>query len=464
MTLKNADRFLATARERERIRLHRLAGESAPWTVDPIFRDWYFCNVHREHDKTTRWFRQEVRDHLDGLAVVEATVNFRFFNLISTGERILDLLLGGWNSAAARERLADVHPLVTGAYQIKTHNGMSKLEGQLLAIDTAKPMLARMVPRWGRTLRAAHTDLKTIPCLGPFLAYEIVSDLRWTPVLANATDILSWACAGPGASAGLGLVARGERDVYSRTSDRDQMAMRDLMQELLAMSRDEEYWPQAWRVWEMREVEHWACEFAKYETGREYTRGEDGKFHLVLDGDPPKLAEFRDNNVKLMRERDLLKGQAEADKATLAELAATKPDVSKLEADLAAERRAHAATQLKHVVTTEFLRTGGRSSAIDFMAAEAAKTFAVEDGKVTTKEFSTTNPSEPLTVEEWMAKQLMTSDFAFQPSRGGGARGSAPAARFGAPITKTLRNPTAQELGQHAADIAAGKIKVEHTS
>ena len=132
--LAKADEFFTTARERERIRLRRMAGELAPWTDDPVFRDWRFCNVYREHDRTTEWFHREVRCHLNGLAVVEATVIFRWFNLIETGERIKDLLLTGWNSEEARRRLTGVRPLVTGAYQIKTFNGMDKLEGALRAI------------------------------------------------------------------------------------------------------------------------------------------------------------------------------------------------------------------------------------------------------------------------------------------------------------------------------------------
>ena len=96
-----------------------------------------------------------MRGHLDGLAAVEATVIFRWFNLIETGERIRDLLLNRWDSDEARRRLTGVHPLVTGSYQIQTFNGMDKLAGALQAIDTARPMLARMVPRWGRALRGA---------------------------------------------------------------------------------------------------------------------------------------------------------------------------------------------------------------------------------------------------------------------------------------------------------------------
>jgi hypothetical protein len=266
--VKQAEEFFATARERYRIRLRRDAGDSAPWTDDPVFRDWRFCNVHREHDKTTEWFRREVRSHLVGLPVVEATVIFRFFNLISTGDRIKDLLLNSWDSQEARRRLDGVSPLVTGAYQIKTVSGLNKLEGALQAIDAARPLLARMTPRWGRSLRGAWRDLQEVHHLGPFMAYEVVSDLRWTTVLEEATDINTWACAGPGATEGLGLVVWNDRGAYKRHSDQDQLTMRDVMVELLAMSRDDVYWPQEWQRWELREAEHWACEFAKYETGR----------------------------------------------------------------------------------------------------------------------------------------------------------------------------------------------------
>jgi hypothetical protein len=39
--------------------------------------------------------------------------------------------------------------------------------------------------------------------LGPFLAYEIVTDLRFTALLENAPDIMTWANPGPGAKRGI---------------------------------------------------------------------------------------------------------------------------------------------------------------------------------------------------------------------------------------------------------------------
>jgi hypothetical protein len=48
--------------------------------------------------------------------------------------------------------------------------------------------------------------------------------------------------------------------------------MRELMRELLHMSRDPQYWPAAWPAWEMREVEHWLCETSKYVTAQSGAR------------------------------------------------------------------------------------------------------------------------------------------------------------------------------------------------
>lgn len=136
---------------------------------------------------------------------------------------------------------------------------------------------------------------------------------------------------------------------------------------------------------------------------------------------------------------------------------------TELEAELVAEKEAHAATQFKHTVTAEFLRVGGRESAVDFIVRSAAKVFAV-DG--TTNEPSRQNPGVPLSLAEWIEDQFETADFAFKPSKGGGAgatRGGG-VHRLGAYTRqKELRDPSPQQLGQHAADIAKGKLKVVYS-
>jgi alpha-glutamyl/putrescinyl thymine pyrophosphorylase clade 1 len=261
--LRYAKGFFSTARERYEIKLKREAGLSPPWTEDKQFLQWRFCNVHREDDKTTVWFRETVRQHLSGLAAVRSTVIFRWFNRIETGQLIQDLLLDTWSTEEARKRLKHVTPVVTGAYIIRGQEGYSKLEGILQCIDDALPLLEILSPKWGNSLEQAWRDLLLVDYLGGFMAYEIVSDLRWTSVLSEARDILTWANAGPGCARGLGWVVEGQSGRFN-CGAKAQKEMLPLMQMLLQMSREEEYWSQAWKPWEMREVEHWSCEFDKY--------------------------------------------------------------------------------------------------------------------------------------------------------------------------------------------------------
>ncbi len=97
--MKNTHVFFTLARERESIRRRKAAGCRDRGPTIRSCAQWHICNVHREHDRTTAWFREHVRSKLDGWRAVEATIAFRSFNLIETGERIEDLLLDGWDSA-----------------------------------------------------------------------------------------------------------------------------------------------------------------------------------------------------------------------------------------------------------------------------------------------------------------------------------------------------------------------------
>lgn len=268
MELLQAEQFFATARERYRIKLKRDAGEPYPWSSDPIFNEWRFTNVHREHDRTTIWLREHIREPLTAkqapkLKIVESTIIFRWFNRVTTAEHILDLLLGQWDTEEARRRLRDVKPLVTGAYMIKSRDGMKKLDGILETFDEAREQLAPLVPTWGNSLEGAWSDIKECSYLGPFLAHEIVQDLRWTPVLSNATDINTWTNCGPGATKGMSQVIFGEPRRFNRGSREDQETMRQGMLQLLEMSWDGAHWPADWPEWELHEVEMWLCEYFK---------------------------------------------------------------------------------------------------------------------------------------------------------------------------------------------------------
>jgi hypothetical protein len=283
-------RFFEAARERQRIYEKRQRGEPAPWTKDPAFQEFFFCNLYREQDRTTQAFKLQMRNVMHNVPeVLLATVAWRWFNKAETGIALCDpsvgMLMGKWNPVAAKElilKLRGKGPYVTGAFVIKTPNGMNKLDGVLQCIswfaernwrETAQQMMD-----YGWSLKGAHDWLTQSPYLGDFMAYEIVTDLRYTALLRDAPDINSWANPGPGAMRGLCRLMGEPLDSRSRSNKGDYRWAISAMGELLQ---------EAWRRpeisdiprWEMREVEHWLCEFDKYE--RAYSGGDEGRMKRV---------------------------------------------------------------------------------------------------------------------------------------------------------------------------------------
>jgi len=281
----NLPQFFETARERYAIKLMRDQQFPKPWTEDPAFLGYRFCNVFREDDTTTQWIRRTITPAGYGEAYVGAIIIARWFNRIETLEKLLappqdshywqENLLYCWSQPGhwrdwtdkMRKRLVDVKPLVTGAYIIKTPNGKNKLEGLLWCFENILPnnkQLTSIFREEGHTLEEATKLLTTFPFLGPFMAYEIVTDLNQT-IMADAPDKYEWANPGPGCTRGIGRVAVGVPDFFSRGNKKDLAEMLQLMQEILLNSHDDDLWPAEWPEWDMRTVEHWLCEFDKHQ-------------------------------------------------------------------------------------------------------------------------------------------------------------------------------------------------------
>lgn len=267
-----ADLF-AFAVERESIRLRRESGQRAPWTTDPVLQHFRFCNVYREDDRTTVWFRENIREPLrDSVKVALATIIFRWFNRISTGQLIRDELVIGTcsdiNIDAVESILRPVQArgkqLFTGAFIIKSPNGFDKLTGILDCCRTAREELQNRPDDAFRSMESAHGFLvDRVPYLGQFMAYQVVVDLRFTAELENAPDLLSWAAAGPGSARGLAWLRGGEPLAYGSAAGQRAMVaeMRELMWTLRAR------WPSSWRAPEMADVQNLLCEADKYWRG-----------------------------------------------------------------------------------------------------------------------------------------------------------------------------------------------------
>lgn len=242
--------------ERHRIYLKKAAGLPKPWTDDPILQAFKFCNVFRELDTGTVWLRQKFTEpHRDGPLdlLVHNTCWYRMFNWHGTGT-----LLGwqtGWPKESIIQRLnSSPGPVFTGAHLVRSDPGMGKVECIVEACAQLYKLRHQVVKmaRETRSLEATFNVLLLVHNVGHFMAYEMVTDLRHTPVLEDAVDTMTWANVGPGAMRGLLRLDSSARPASGL----------DRMRDLLARSPEhlEAHVPPL----ELRDVEHALCETDKH--------------------------------------------------------------------------------------------------------------------------------------------------------------------------------------------------------
>jgi len=258
------DRYTYWIEERERIRhLKEELKQEPPWTEDPILKEFKFCQVFREDDRTTRWFRTHMREPLrNNPDVFMATIAFRFFNLIETGRTLLDNNLHiEWDRPKAIEEIKKNPKWITGAYIVKSPNRMDKVTGVTECVSHIWDDRENIVKQLESftTLEKAWHFLMQYPYIGPFVSYEMVTDLRHTYLLEDATDICSWGNPGPGAMRGLNRLTGRPLEFCKRSWDwhSEMLDLYDWCSQKLDLSKlNYEF--------EMREVEGGLCEFDKY--------------------------------------------------------------------------------------------------------------------------------------------------------------------------------------------------------
>jgi len=259
--------------ERHRIYLKKeVGGHPKPWTDDPILRDYKFTNAFRQLDRGTIWLTDEfIGPHWDDDAglIVANVAWYRMFNYWGTGA-----YLGwqtAWNPGLVKR---DLHANMKAGYQVFTNAHIIWSEEGMPKIDAIVDYAAAVWADRNRIasiclsnrLESVFTQLNEYRGIGGFQAYEIVTDLRHTRLLENATDINTWANMGPGAKRGLlrlGLPAKNAKEGLAS------------MGQLLGRSMFSKWggdrpWVDELRlgahvpILELRDIEHSLCEFDKY--------------------------------------------------------------------------------------------------------------------------------------------------------------------------------------------------------
>ena len=298
----------AFMKARHDIYLDRKAGKPGPWTADPVLRDGRFCNIFRELDTVTIWIDQNIRQpYADHPHLWFMLAIARYINWPDTLRYLMDEAEPGtWPgeegfepaklTKALEDYAAAGNKVYTGAYMIRAESDPSKeWYSWTKHRYIAEIVLGRLWEdreEWARDLEPAKSGLPKVPRVptlesvwakfqqhryigwGPFMAYEVVTDLRHTRYLRNAPDIWTWANAGPGAIRGLNRLYG--RDLAAKPRPEQTNAeMFKLMKELndldepgfnATFGEPRDVNPR----FEMRDIEHSLCEFAKWERG--YTR------------------------------------------------------------------------------------------------------------------------------------------------------------------------------------------------
>jgi hypothetical protein len=242
--------------EREHIRRQKERGDPKPWTSDPILQQFKFCNVHREDDKVTRWFAANWRHstYWDHKNFVPAIILGRTINWPDTLE-----YLGfpyEWDKVAYYNKLCaraeSGKKVYTGAYMVSQYG--SKLPKNVLVMDNADYYF-KYTPPILDTLEDTYEELLMYSGVGPFMAGQVLADLKQTKLLQNAPDWSTWACLGPGSSRGLNRLY--DRNLNFQPSQKQGLEeMREVRSALGNYNPTE--------VMCLQDLQNCLCEFDKY--------------------------------------------------------------------------------------------------------------------------------------------------------------------------------------------------------
>lgn len=207
------DAYWRFACERQDIYLRRLAGAGAPWTKDPILLRYKFTNAYRASDRVSQYLIRNVIYQGSGAPeeMFFRTLLFKLFNSIETWEwlhaRVGPLTRDSFSVSAVAgaldKRMEEGRSVYSAAYIMPPafKSSRRKHEGHLLLLERMLNNRLWEKLQSARAMREAFEQLLSYPSIGPFLAFQLVIDLNYSPLL-NFSE-MDFVCPGPGALRGI---------------------------------------------------------------------------------------------------------------------------------------------------------------------------------------------------------------------------------------------------------------------
>lgn len=249
-------------KERDAIRVRKEQGLPRPWTIDPLLRDYRWCNVRRMDDLVSRellasWYIPAADPVTDLVAaVLGRLVNWPLSLSDITGPSRFEIRHLAGARAKLHQRSAKGWKVFTGAYVVPGVPGFVKVDSVCNLVERVHEHAERIV---ADTARDTWANLIKVDGLGSFLAGQVVADLAHLSAGRSWPDRSSWAPLGPGSARGINRVMGLPKDRVVHQRDFE-VILPALMLELR---------PRVLKLWEDRglfamDIQNCLCEFDKY--------------------------------------------------------------------------------------------------------------------------------------------------------------------------------------------------------
>lgn len=201
--------------------------QPAPWTDNPIIREFRFTNVRREHDKETRWVIENIcKAEMSFANKWMNLILFRMVNKSETCKNFMPLDFGAVNWDIIYQYVLNVsedYVMFTNAFKTSGIKGAAARSlGHVSAFKDKEhgvPPLVSVIEYCKKlydeeelivslgncvTAQDVFNCLQKVPGIGYFLAYQIFVDYTYCPESLWSEN--EFVVAGPGARRGLDLV------------------------------------------------------------------------------------------------------------------------------------------------------------------------------------------------------------------------------------------------------------------
>ena len=226
---ENLDLFFRMIYDRQMIWKRRFIDKApAPWTTNEVFAKYKFCNLYREHDRSSQW---EIRniimdDSLDDKNLIWKILVYRTFNNPETFARAFDKWPNGipdYDSYSQDEFAAHIEEI--RSLGLNPFTSAYSITGNIVAGETIDDMFCKtVVPTIHRNIDLVMTlltnevldpeqlvsFLMTLPGASSFIAHEYYQDFTYISIYTDRTimrfDQNDYTNLGPGSSQGVRLI------------------------------------------------------------------------------------------------------------------------------------------------------------------------------------------------------------------------------------------------------------------